>query len=232
MIVSIVGRFDEAVFLKQVEDAFGTLPRAPVPRAAGAPAYRAGRHIEARDVAQHHLLWCFPGVEITHADRFTYDLLSSALGGGSTSRLFERIREQEGLAYAVYSFNSMYTSSGMLGFYAAIAPENLQHTLDISGAEMRRLRDEPLPEPELVSNREQLKGGLLLALENTFSRMSRMVRSLIYLGRIVPTDEVLDLLDRVSADDIQAVAQRAFTADNSALTVLGPAPAAEPRVTI
>jgi predicted Zn-dependent peptidase len=224
MIVSIVGRFDEAAFLRQVEDEFGGLPAARVPALNGAPMYHAGQQIERRAIAQDHLLWCFPGVSITDPRRYAYDLLCSALGGGSTSRLFERIREQEGLAYAVYSFNSMLATGGLLGFYAAVAPENLQHTLDLSSEELRRLRDVPLGDEELTANREQLKGGLLLALESTFSRMSRMARSLIYQGRIVPVSEVLEKLDRVTAPEVQAAAAAIFTEPNSAVTVLGPAP--------
>lgn len=232
MIVAIVGRFDEADFLKQVHDAFGSLKSADVPRASVAPAYHPGQRIERRDIAQNHLIWCFPGVPINHPDRFAFDLLSSALGGGSTSRLFERIREQEGLAYAVYSFNSLYSSSGMLGFYAAVAPDNLQHTLDISAEELRRLRDEPLPAEELASNREQLKGGLVLALENTFARMSRMVRSLIYRDRIVSLAEALEQIDRVTIDDVQRAAQRTFMSDASALAVLGPAESGSVRLAL
>ncbi len=232
MIVAIVGRFDEAVFLKQVEDAFGALAARPVARNGSAPSYRAGQRIERREIAQDHLLWCFPSVSLNHPDRFAFDLLSSALGGGSTSRLFERIREQEGLAYAVYSFNSLYAAGGMLGFYAAVAPENLQHTLDISAEEMRKLRDDPLAEQELMSNREQLKGGLLLALESTFSRMSRMVRSLMYKDRIVSVSEALEQLERVSAGEIQQVAQRTFAADRSAVAVVGPAGSDPLRLTV
>ncbi len=224
MIVSIVGRFDEAAFLKQIEREFGALTPANATAPNSAPAYHAGQQIERRAIAQDHLLWCFPGVSITDPRRYAYDLLTSTLGGGSTSRLFERIREQEGLAYSVYAFNSMLAHGGLLGFYAAVAPENLQQTLDLSAEELRRLRDEPLSDIELTANREQLKGGLLLALEGTFSRMSRMVRSLIYQGRIVPVSEVLANVDRVTAQEVQEAAAAVFTTANSAVTVLGPAP--------
>lgn len=222
MIVAIVGRFDEDVFLRQVEEAFGVLPARPVPELAGPPVYAAGQRLEARSIAQDHLMWSFPSVPITHDDRYAYDVLSSALGGGSTSRLFERIREQEGLAYAVYAFNSMYASGGLLGFYAAIAPENLQRSLDLCAEELRRLKEERLPAEELASNREQLKGGLMLALESTFNRMTRMVRSLFAYGRIVPVDEILESVDGVTAEDVQRVARRIFTEENSRVAVLGP----------
>jgi len=226
MIVSIAGRFDEAAFLAQVEREFGGLTPRRVPTIeGGAPVYHSGELIEARDVAQDHLVCCFPSVSITDPRRFAYDLLSSVLGGGSTSRLFERIREQEGMAYSVYSFNSMLGTAGLTGFYAGVAPENLHKAVDLASEELRRMREEALSAEELTSNREQLKGGLLLALENTFSRMSRLVRSLIYQGRIVTVNEVLENLDRVTAQDVQRAACEIFTPSNSTLTVLGPSPA-------
>jgi predicted Zn-dependent peptidase len=223
MIVAIVGKFDEAEFMKRVTAAFGAHKARGAAHSIKSVSHGTGQRIERRDIAQVHLLWSFPSVPINDPDRFAYDLLSNALGGGSTSRLFDRIREREGLAYSVYSFNSLYAPGGMLGFYAAVAPENLQHTLDISAEELRKLCDEPLSESELVSNREQIKGGLLLSLENTFSRMSRNVRSLIYRDRIVPLSEVLERIDNVTANDLQTVARRAFQADRGALAVLGPA---------
>lgn len=225
MIVAIVGRFDEEAFVHQVEEALGDLPNPPLPPAPPRPEFAAGQSLEEREIAQDHLLWCFPSVPVTDADRYVYDVLSSALGGGSTSRLFERIREQEGLAYAVYAFNSMYVPAGLLGFYAAVAAENLDRTLALCGEELRKLKDAPLPEDEMASNREQLKGGLMLALESTFNRMTRMVRSLFSYGRIVPVDEILEAVDAVTAEDVQRIAGEVFTQENSRLAVLGPVPA-------
>lgn len=227
MIISIAGRFDEAEFLKQVEKEFGGLPAHALPTIENtAPEYRSGELIEPRDVAQDHLVCCFPSVSITDPRRFAYDLLSNVLGGGSTSRLFERIREQEGMAYSVYSFNSLLGTAGLMGFYAGVAPENLSKSVDLAFQELRRLREETMNVEELTSNREQIKGGLLMALEGTFNRMARLVRSLIYQGRIVAVDEVLQNLDRVTVDDVRHAANEIFTKPNTALTVLGPAPAA------
>jgi len=226
MIVSIVGRFDEAAFLRQVNDEFGTLTARRVPKAQdGGPAFSGGQRIDRRAIAQDHLVCCFPSVSITDPRRFAYDMLSSVLGGGSTSRLFERIREQEGMAYSVYSFNSMLGGGGLSGFYAGVAPENLEKTLELSSEELCRLRDEAMSDEELVSNREQMKGGLVLALENSFSRMSRLVRSLIYQGRIVPVSEVLENLDRVTQRDVQNAAGAIFTQATNAITIVGPVPA-------
>ncbi len=225
MLVSIVGRFDEKAFLRQVNEEFGKLPARRAPSVAGgAPTYFSGERFDRRTVAQDHVVCTFPSVPLTDPRRFAYDMLSSVLGGGSTSRLFERIREQEGMAYSVYSFNSMLAAGGLMGFYAGVAPENLQKTLDLSSEELLRLREEPLSDEELSIHCEQMKGGLVLALENSFSRMSRLVRSLIYQGRIVPVSEVLANLERVTKSDVQSAARAVFTASTSALTVVGPVP--------
>lgn len=222
MYIAVVGKFDEDTLLRQIIDAFGELPSSEVVKDTSVPTFNAGIYIEERDIAQNHLACAFPSISILDPARYTFDMLSSTLGGGSTSRLFETIREKEGLAYAIYSFNSMFLNAGVLGIYAAIAPENLQRTLDLCVDEMHKLQDAAMPEEELLSNREQLKGGLLLALEGTFNRMARMVRSLMLFDRIVPIEEILASVDGVTAQDVQQLAQKVFTKDNCAMAVLGP----------
>lgn len=223
MILSIVGNFDEAVVLEAVRRAFS--PLTPTDNAlAGyaAPRHGAGMRAVGRDIAQSHLCFGFPGPCGSDARRFVYDVLCNALGGGSTSRLFERIRENEGLSYAVYSFQSCYCRSGMMGVYAAVAPENLGRTLDIAFEEVRDLRDRPMPAEELDLNREQLKGNLLIALENPSTRMTRLAKSMMYHGRIIPVAEIVAAVDAVTADDVQQVAREIFTPEHCALVVLGP----------
>ncbi len=232
MYVAMVGNFDEDEFFAQISDEFGALPRLDVSNRGSAPSFNAGLRLEDRPIAQNHLACAFPGTCILDPERYVFDMLSSTLGGGSTSRLFETIREQEGLAYSIYSFSSMYLDAGAIGMYAAVAPENLQRTIDLCVDEMHKLQDAPMPEEELLSNREQLKGGLLLALEGTFNRMARMVRSLMIFDRILPVDEILADVDRVTAEDVQKAAQKTFTQDRCAVAVLGPSGDAPPNVVL
>lgn len=222
MYIAIVGNIDEDALFRQVTDAFGDLPSSKVVKDTSVPTFSAGVHFEERDISQNHLAFAFPGTSVLDPARYTFDMLSSTLGGGSTSRLFETIREREGLAYAIYSFNSMFLNAGVLGIYAAIAPENLQRTFDLCVDELHTLQDTAMPEEELLSNREQLKGGLLLALEGTFNRMARMVRSLMLFDRIIPVEEILESVDAVTAQDVQQLAQKVFAKDNCAVAVLGP----------
>jgi len=222
LFVSIAGNFELKAALPQIEDEFGAIDARPTPAGYDRPTFRGGPAHHSRDIAQAHLAMAFPGPALDDPARFACDMTASVLGGGSTSRLFERIREEEGLAYSVFTHHAFHHHAGMLGVYAGVAPHNLDRTLEITYEELRRIRDERVPQDEMELNRAQIRGGLLMSLESTFARMGRMARSMMHHGRIVPVDEVLERLDNVTVDDVQAYAQQAFTADQCALTVLGP----------
>jgi predicted Zn-dependent peptidase len=224
MVVSAAGNLDEEQVLEVVEQALAPLQAGdgpPVP-AYEAPVQGSGIRAFSRTIAQSHYCIGFPGPSTTDPERFVYDILSNALGGGSTSRLFERIREQEGLSYAIYTFQSAYFRAGMLGVYAAAAPENLERALSLTFGEVRKIREERISDDELDLNREQLKGSLLMALENTFHRMSRMAKSYIYHGRLVPLEEVISNIDAVTPESVHDLAGRILQAQQCLLTVLGP----------
>ncbi|MBI2434624.1 MAG: insulinase family protein [Candidatus Hydrogenedentes bacterium] len=222
MFFVIAGNFDEERVLAQVQGEFGTLPARRAPQRHQPPVFRAGINPIARDIAQAHVCLAFPAPTVLEEERYTCELVSSILGGGSTSWLFERIREDEGLAYSIYTFNAFHASAGMLGVYAAIAPENLARAMELVYESLRRLRDDGISPEELEMNRQQLKGNMLMALESTSTRMSRMAKSLIYHDRIVSIDEIIQRLDAVTETDVQAHAQKAFKPQTTTVTVLGP----------
>ncbi|MFP4502388.1 MAG: M16 family metallopeptidase [Candidatus Hydrogenedentota bacterium] len=225
MVVSVAGNFDEEAVANQIAECFGALPHGDTAPRPTPPAFHSGTQHMHRDIAQSHVCIGFPGVPATAHERYTFELLSNTLGGGSTSRLFDRVREQEGLAYAIYSFQSAYLTAGVFGIYVGVAPQNIARTLAITREELLRMRDEPVSDAELAANREQLKGGLLMALESSFTRMARMARSMLYYGRILPVEELIDHIEAVTAGEINALARRTFTKDNCALLILGPAEA-------
>lgn len=220
--VSLAGSIDLDAVQEQVAREFGSIPNLDPPARPLAPPVASGLHWHERDIGQDHLCFGFPGTTITDPNRYPHDMLSSILGGGSTSRLFERIREDEGLAYAIYTFHSTYTTAGMLGVYAAVAPENLAKAAELASEELRRLQDDEVGDEEMESNREQLKGSMLMALESTFTRMGRLARTMMHYGRIVGVDEVVRQIDAVTAKDIQRLAQSIFTLDLATTVVLGP----------
>lgn len=222
LIVSVAGCFDEAIVLEQIRQEFSSLTAGVAQQPDSVPAFTPGIHHAASDISQDHLAFAFPGPSIFDDKRYVYNMLSNALGGGPTSRLFETIREQEGLAYSIYGYHASYWRTGMMGVYAAIAPENLEKTCNLAFAEIRKLREEPLPQQELELNREQLKGSVLMTLESTFNRMTRMAKSFMYHGRILPVDEIIAGVEAVTAEEIQQLAQERYTPEQCALVVLGP----------
>ena len=222
LIVSVAGCFDPAAVLAQIAEEFSSLPAGAAAQPETAPTFTAGVQQIDSDISQDHLCFAFPGPSVFDARRYTYNMMSNALGGGPTSRLFETIREQEGLAYSIYAYHASHWRTGVMGVYAAIAPENLQKTFDLSFAEVRKLREAPLPAQELELNREQLKGSVLMTLESTFNRMTRMAKSFMYHGRIIAVDEIISGIEGVTAEEIQQLAQERYTAEQCALVVLGP----------
>ena len=193
------------------------------------PRFGSGIEYLARDIAQCHVCLGFPGVPMDSPRRHTFELLASALGGGTTSRLFDRIREREGLAYAIYSFRSAYRDAGSLGLYAAVAFENLERTLALVIEELARMRDEPMPPAELALNKEQLKGAYLMSLESTFNRMARLAKSQMYHGRLVAVDETVASIESITAEGVRHAARDAFLAGYAAGAVVGPAGVSGPK---
>lgn len=222
MFLSIAGSFDEEAVFDQVREAFESWEDAETPPLPAAPEFHAGGLYVTRDISQVHYCLAFPGVERFAEERFVCDLTSNILGGGSTSRLFERIREDAGLAYAVHTFHLFYRSTGMFGMYAAVAPENFSRTRDMVFEEVRRLRDEGVSPGELEMNQEQLKGLMMMGLESTFSRMARMAKNMMFHGRIVPIEEVVARVDAVTPEQVLQFAEKTFQREQCALVVLGP----------
>jgi len=220
--ISVAGQFQAAEVLEQIAAQFGSIPPGPLSPHSTAPAFVNGIETVERDIAQHHICLGFPGPSVTEETRFVYDVLSCALGGGSTSRLFQRIREDEGLAYSIYSFHSAYLAAGMFGVYGAYAPENYERAMTLTFEEIKKFRDVPLPPQEFENNREHLKGSMLMSFESTFNRMARMAKSMMYYGRLVPIAELLDGFDRVTIDDVHTLARQILLPEQCVLLILGP----------
>lgn len=222
IVFSLAGNFDEDAVLKQITELFSDMPTAALPERFTSPNFNAGALHHNKDIAQYHFCLGFPAPNMLDLKRYHCDLTVSILGGGSTSRLFQKIREEEGLAYAICAYHSFYTRAGMMGVYAAVTPQHLHRALDLTFSELRDMREKGVEQEELDLNREQIKGNILMALENTFVRMSRMARTLMFHGRIIPVEELIGNINSVSTENIQAYIQDAFKTDQCALITLGP----------
>ncbi len=224
IIIAVAGNVSSDEVYDKIQDHFSDIKPKQIQANTSPPNHQQGITVVEREIGQSHLCMGFPGPNATDDSRYLAEMMTSVLGGGSTSRLFDRIREQEGLAYSIYSFRSGYRMAGCLGVYAAVAPQNLQKTHTLIWEEIGKLQDAPVPEDEMAINREQIRGGILLALESTSNRASHMARSVFYHGRIIDPSEMVTAIESVTADQIQQFAQKTLTSEKCAGVVLGPPP--------
>lgn len=222
MIFAIAGNFDEARVLHQVEEAFSVLPRGDAPAMDSTPAFQAGVKLYERPISQTHIGIAVPGPCASDDRRYTCSLLAGIIGGGGTSRLFELIREREGLAYSIYAYHANHIPAGMMGIYEAVSPMNSERAIELTFKELRRLREELVSEEELERSREQIKGSILMALEGTHARMSRMAKGLLFKGKVTPVAEIINHIDAVTTEDLRCFAQEHLQQTQSALVLLGP----------
>src|SRR5687767_7067107 len=176
---------------------------------------------EKRELEQVHLCLGSRGFPQQGHERYAAALFNATLGGSMSSRLFQRIREQEGLVYSVASYHNGYLHGGYEAVYAACAPKNLRRVLDLTLAEMRQIKAEGATKEELSAAKLHLKGSILLSLESTVSRMSGMARQEYYFGRQYSADEIIEHIDAVTLEDIQSVAATIVDADSLSLTLIG-----------
>ena len=162
-----------------------------------------------------------PSYPLPHHERFACYVLNTLLGGGMSSRLFQNIRERQGLAYAVFSELSPYRDTGCLSIYAGTSIESAKKVVYSILNEFKELKQNPIGEDELRRAKDHLKGSLMLSLESTSSRMSNLARQEMYFGRFFSLDELVESIEGVTAADVQRIAQTFFDPKQIALTVLG-----------
>jgi predicted Zn-dependent peptidase len=182
----------------------------------------ARRRFERKDTEQFHV--CLGGVGISRHDdrRFALRVLDTIFGGTSSSRLFQEIRERRGLAYAVYSFTSAYQDTGQVGLYLGTRPDNLGEALAVVGSELRRLQQEPATSEELDRAKENLKGRVVLALESTGARMSRLGSELLAGAPIESIDEVVTRIEAVTLEDLGALVEALWAPERLSAAGIGP----------
>jgi predicted Zn-dependent peptidase len=225
LVVAAVGDLEHENILDLMGPALSQIPARPSRERRQPPSGKPGLKVIQRDSEQVHVALGAPGPSATDPERFTGALLNVILGGNMSSRLFQEVREKRGLAYAVYSYLSSYSDSGMFGVYMGVAPGRSPEALKVVVAELARLATEPVSSEELEHAKESTKGSILLGAENPESRMARLARNEFNFGRTVPLEEVIEKIEAVELNDITNLAARCLDPDRLGVTVLGPADA-------
>jgi predicted Zn-dependent peptidase len=175
-----------------------------------------------RDEGQEYVCLGSRAVSYRDPERYPLLVLSTLLGGGMSSRLFQQVREERGLAYSIFSYLDCFAETGLLATGLALKPEWTREALEVISQEFRRLRSDGLRPGELASAKAQLRGSTLLGMESTSNRMTRLGRSEFYYGRQVPLSEVLGAIEAVTAEEVERVAQRVLAPEVIALVLVGP----------
>jgi predicted Zn-dependent peptidase len=193
--------------------------RLPVP---GVAAARGLSRQEERDTAQSHVVFGTDTFPLRDPRRFALAILTNVFGGGMSSRLFQRVREELGLAYAVFAYKNFHQSSGQLGVYVGTQTASADQAVDAIREEYDRLAREGLPATELAHGKQQLKGQIMLSLESPVARMGRLAGFSLHEDQYRPLDRMLAEIDAVTGDDVASVAAEFFPADRQTVVRLGP----------
>ena len=232
--MAAAGNLDHDTVVRLVTQAFGpALERAAEPAPPRLNGRDSSRHsgfggeagvgttLVSRGIEQANLVLGCEALARTDDRRFALGVLNAAFGGGMSSRLFQEVREKRGLAYSVYSFSAQHADTGMWGIYVGCLPAKADEVLAICSEEITRVIEGGLTDAELARGKGQVRGSIVLGLEDPSSRMSRLGKSELVYPRLEPVDEVLASIDAVTHDDVRAVAAE-ILARPKALAVVGP----------
>jgi len=192
------------------------------PAVAAVPAVQGADRRETRDTAQTHIVFGTDTFPLNDPRRFALAILTNVFGGGMSSRLFQRVREELGLAYAIFAYKHFYQSAGQLGVYIGTQPATADAAVDAIRGEYARLAREGLPADELADGKQQLKGQVMLSLESPAARMGRLAGFILHADEYRPLDRMLAEIDAVTADDVAGVAEEFFGPERQTVVRLGP----------
>ena len=222
MVLAAAGNLEHDEFLAQVEEKFGSLTAGEVLEELGAPVTDSRIILRnKKSLEQVQICLGVPSPAISDQSRYGCQLLNTILGGGMSSRLFQTVREERGMVYSIYSDISPLRDTGTLCVFAGTSAEKSIEVVDLILAEFRRLKEEILGEEELKRAKDQLRGNILMGLESSSSRMANLARQEMYFHRFTTTDEVIERLEAVTAEQIQQIAQSLFDPERIAVTLLG-----------
>jgi predicted Zn-dependent peptidase len=218
MVLAAAGAVDHAALVAEAERRLGSFDTHATPQPESA-LYAGGARRSEKSFEQTHLVLAFQAPAYRHPDYFTAQICAGALGGGMSSRLFQEVRERRGLCYAIYSFSSGLSDSGMFAIHAAGAPERAHQLFAVIRDELVKAADEGFVEDEVARVKAQLKMGLLTGLESSSARAEQLARQILIHGRPLTTEELIEKVEQVQAADLQALVARMLSSPLSLATV-------------
>lgn len=220
VVLVAAGAVEHEMLVRLAGEALAASPAGPSTRCE-ASRWHGGERRERRHTEQLHMAFGFSGVAFDDPDFYAVQVLATMLGGGMSSRLFQEVRENRGLAYSIYAFSSSHADSGLFGIYAGTSDESAAELVRLVASETLQMT-EAAPEAEIARARAQLKAGLLMSLESSSSRIEQIGRQILVFNRIVPIEEMVARVEAVDAGAVASVCARLLEHGKPALSVIGP----------
>lgn len=221
MVLAVAGNVKFEDVLAAAEHYFSSLRGSSVNQKLSQPVFHADKQVRFKQTEQAHICLSSPAFSFDDPDLYSLILLNNILGGTSSSRLFQEIREERGMAYSVYSYYSTYRDGGTFGVYAGTSPDQAQEVVNLIGHILSDITGSGISSDELHKTKEQLKGSLMLSLESTSSRMSRLGKNELLLGKFISLDETVSRINEVTVESINRVAKKVCDGP-LAMSAIGP----------
>ena len=220
MVVSIAGNYDWDAFLALVNQYFDAFPNPNAEETPDHPqTFRSGRLAREKDTEQLHICMGFEGVPSGSNELYDISVFNNVLGGGMSSRLFQRIREDLGMAYTIYTYSGAYSHIGCLNLYVGTNPENGETVIREIQEELRKWKAEPMSEKEFLSAKAQLRSGYVMGLESSSGRMQSLGRGMLLQNELRSPEEVLAKIEAVTPERVMAVAEKVLQSVPAAAVV-------------
>lgn len=222
IVVVVAGNFEEESTVELIRTYFEDYNPGGSPNVPDLAIYKKGIVTKEKDIEQLHVQIGFPSINISHDSIYAMGALNTLFGGGMSSRLFQKIREENGLAYSVYSYNSSYEDVGLFSVYASLIKENADDVIYHTFNEIKELKRTKITSDQLERTKEQLKSNYILSLESSSSRMSNIGRSMIMLDRVLSPDQILKKIEAIDIDMIYELIDKVLDPQQASLCVVGP----------
>ena len=221
-VIAIAGNINEAEVIEKITAAFGSFKKGEAEPAGNTPVYQPSFNLREKDIEQVHLCMGFPGIASgLGSEVYAMACVNTLFGGGMSSRLFQSIREEHGLAYSVYSYNASYKDTGIFTIYAGLGPAHVSDVLQLISAEIKRMFTDRITAGQLAKTREQLKSSFLLGLESAYNRMNSIGNTLLMLDKTITPDEIIAKIDAVDLDAFYEICEKIFKLDEVSLSLVG-----------
>ncbi|KGK90616.1 zinc protease [Desulfosporosinus sp. HMP52] len=222
LVISVAGKIKHEDVVAKLSPQFGNFNRGGRRVLEETPIGRTIGFYQKKETEQMHIIMGVPGLGQDDEDIYAMHIFNNILGGGLSSRLFQEIREQRGLAYSVYSYHSTYVDTGLFAVYAGTSPKNTQEVIACILEELMEMKEKGISAEELARTKAQIKGGLYLGLEAVSSRMSRLGKTELTYNRVLSPEEVVEKLEKVTLEDVLRVIGRLWKKENISIMTMGP----------